>query len=115
MAVASLQMLPYTFTFTAVRFRCFTYREYARYRKHAKGIMHQLLLRSFEVAREREFPLMLLVPQEEWLLGFYAKYGFAQTFDAGVEQMLLLKKVLDLHPYFAGSLPCLIPIFEGVR
>lgn len=97
--VASLQMLPYKFNFHGSEIPVLylsgvcTLPEARR-----KGVMHQLLLRSFEVARERECPLMLLVPQEEWLLSFYAKYGFAQTFDTGVEQMLSLKTVLDLHP-----------------
>ncbi len=99
MAVASLQMLPYSFTFHGCEIPVLYLSGVCTLPEaRKKGIMHQLLLRSFEVAREREFPLMLLVPQEEWLLGFYAKYGFAQTFDAGVEQMPSLKTVLDLHP-----------------
>ncbi|QRX62860.1 GNAT family N-acetyltransferase [Dysgonomonadaceae bacterium zrk40] len=97
-AVASLQMLPYNFTFHGIEIPVLylsgvcTLPEARR-----KGVMHQLLLRSFEVAREREFPMMLLVPQEEWLLGFYAKYGFAQTFDAGRDPLPSLKSFLDAH------------------
>jgi len=97
--VASLQMLPYNFTFHGIEIPVLylsgvcTLPEARR-----KGVMHQLLLRSFEVAREREFPMMLLVPQEEWLLGFYAKYGFAQTFDAGRDPLPSLKSFLDAHP-----------------
>jgi predicted acetyltransferase len=98
-AVASLQMLPYSFTFHGSKIPVLylsgvcTLPEARR-----KGFMHQLLLRSFGVAREREIPLMLLVPQEEWLLGFYARYGFAQTFDAGNEPLPSLKTFIDLHP-----------------
>lgn len=97
-AVASLQMLPYAFTFHGAEIPVLylsgvcTLPEARR-----KGFMHQLLLRSFEVARHRNVPLMLLVPQEEWLLDFYAKYGFAQTFDAGREPLPSLKTLLDAH------------------
>ena len=98
MAVASLQMLPYTFTFHGCEIPVLYLSGVCTLPEaRKKGIMHQLYYAALKWL-EREFPLMLLVPQEEWLLGFYAKYGFAQTFDAGVEQMLLLKKVLDLHP-----------------
>lgn len=111
-AVASLQMLPYSFTFHGREIPVLylsgvcTLPDARR-----KGFMHQLLLRSFEVARERDIPLMLLVPQEEWLLGYYARYGFAQTFDAGLEPLPSLKRVLDAH---AGDLQAAYRAFDAL-
>ncbi|MDD2328245.1 MAG: GNAT family N-acetyltransferase [bacterium] len=97
--VASLQMLPYRFTFHGSEIPILYLSGVCTLPEaRKKGFMQQLLLRSFEVAREREIPLMLLVPQEEWLLTFYAKYGFAQTFDAGSEPLPSIKTVLDAHP-----------------
>lgn len=90
-AVASLQMLPFMFTFCGQEIPILYLSGVStllEYRK--RGYMDQLLHKSFEVAHERNIPLMLLVPQEEWLLRFYDKYGFSQTFDPGKKEMTLL-------------------------
>ena len=98
-AVASLQMLPYSFTFHGREVPLLYLSGVCTLPEaRKKGFANRLLLRSFEVARERDVPLMLLVPQEEWLLSFYAKVGFAQTLDAGNEPLPSLKTVLDAHP-----------------
>lgn len=104
-AVASLQMLPFNFTFCGIEIPVLYLSgvsTLSEYRK--RGYMHKLLLKSFEVAHERNIPLMLLVPQEEWLLKFYNKYGFAQTFDPGEEEISLLgdmKELLEQDPQAA--------------
>ena len=95
-AVSSLQMLSYKFTFCGevipVQYLsgvC-TLPEY-----RGKGYARELLLKSFEVAIERGIPLVILVPQEDWLLSFYTKFGFALAFDSGTEQLPPLKKIID--------------------
>lgn len=96
--VSSLQMLPYQFTFCGTEIPILylagvsTLPEYRR-----RGYTAQLLTKSFEEAAKRDVPLMLLVPQEEWLLNFYDQYGFAQTFDAGVEELPSLKLLVDKY------------------
>ncbi len=98
-AVASLQMLPYRFTFCETEIPVIylagvsTLPEYRR-----KGYVRQLLIKSFEEAERKDVPLMLLVPQEEWLLRFYDRYGFAQTFDAGTKALPSLKVLLEKYP-----------------
>lgn len=98
-AVASLQMLHYQFTFCGAEIPVIylsglcTLPEARR-----KGFMHQLLLKSFDEAAGRGIPLMLLVPQEEWLLQFYERFGFAQTFDSGSEPLPSLKELRDASP-----------------
>jgi predicted acetyltransferase len=97
--VASLQMLPYRFTFCGTEIPVIYLSGVStlpEYRK--RGYVRQLLVRSFEEAARRGVPLMLLVPQEEWLLGFYERYGFAQTFDAGGSELLSLKELIVKHP-----------------
>lgn len=98
-AVASLQMLPYHFTFCGTEIPVIYLSgvsTLSEYRK--RGYVRQLLIRSFEEATHRNVPLMLLVPQEEWLLKFYDRYGFVQTFDTGMEELPSLKVLLEKYP-----------------
>ncbi|MCL1937006.1 MAG: GNAT family N-acetyltransferase [Candidatus Azobacteroides sp.] len=41
-----------------------------------KGYMEKLLSASFERMQTKGYDYVILIPQEEWLLRFYAKYGF---------------------------------------
>ncbi len=96
--VASLQMLEFNFTFYGAEIPIYYLSGVCTLPEaRKKGYMDRLLIRSFEVAKEREIPLMLLVPQEEWLLGFYSKYGFAQTFDQGIDNLVSLKELKDKY------------------
>ncbi|MDD4378686.1 MAG: GNAT family N-acetyltransferase [Dysgonamonadaceae bacterium] len=99
-AVASLQMLPYMFTFCGKEIPA-AYLSGActlpQYR--GKGYMSALLKRSFREMKKRNIPLALLVPQESALLKFYAPFGFAQAFDAGTEELPSLKELLARHPH----------------
>lgn len=97
--VASLQMLPYLFSFCGreipiayISGAC-TLPEYRR-----KGYMSALLVQSFHEMRKRNIPLSLLVPQEAGLVDFYARFGFAPAFDAGTEELPSLKELLARHP-----------------
>jgi predicted acetyltransferase len=97
-AMASLQMLPYQFTFCDVEVPA-VYISGAATLPEArkKGYMQQLLLKSFDEMAKIGVSLSILVPQEEWLLKFYEKYGYAQTFDAGTEELPSLKTLLDKY------------------
>lgn len=100
--VASLQMLPYGFTFCGREIPVSYLSGVSTLEAHRKrGYMDELMVHSLNVAYERQIPLMLLVPQEEWLLRFYDKYGFAQTFDPGDKEMTLLgdmKELIETDP-----------------
>lgn len=97
-AVASLQMLPYQFTFHGNEIPVLYLSGVCTLPEaRNKGFMPQLLLYSFEVAKERGYPLMLLVPQEQWLFNYYARFGFAQTFDLGSEPIYTLNEAFDEH------------------
>ena len=80
--VASLQMLPYSITFYGERIEFYylmglcTLPQYRR-----RGYMEQLIMSSHEVMCERKIPLSVLVPAEEWLFGFYEKYGYEKVFE----------------------------------
>ena len=91
-AMASLQMLPYQFTFCGVEIPI-AYISGASTLPEArkKGYMQQLLLKSFDEMAKNDIPLTLLVPQETWLLGFYERYGYAQTFDASKTELSSLR------------------------
>ena len=110
--VASLQMLPYLFTFCGMEIPVIYLSGVStlpEYRK--RGYVRQLLIRSFEEAARRDVPLILLVPQEEWLLKFYARYGFAQTFDTGTEELISLQVLLERYP---GDLHMAFKMFNSL-
>ncbi|MDL2214834.1 GNAT family N-acetyltransferase [Dysgonomonas sp. OttesenSCG-928-M03] len=93
-AVASLQMLPYTIRFYGKPVTFYyqaglcTLPEYRN-----KGYMGQLISESFRVMQSRNICLSILVPAEDWLFGYYEKYGYVKTFDQG-EQAINLDVIL---------------------
>lgn len=98
-AVASLQMLHYDFTFCGTEIPVIYLAGVCTLpAARRRGYTRQLLLRSFEEALKRDVPLMLLVPQEPWLLQFYGQYGFAQTFDPGTEPLPSLRDLTYTTP-----------------
>ena len=94
--VASLQMLCYNFSFhgseipIAYLSGLCTLPDY-----RSRGYMKQLIINSYQVAKEREAPLMVLVPQDKGVMSYYERFGFAQTFDPGVEALPHLSKIMD--------------------
>ena len=97
-AVASLQMLQFNFTFCDTEIPIYYLSGVSTLPDaRKKGYMQQLLIESYKVCYDRGIPMMLLVPQEEWLLNFYGKYGFAQTFDTGKETLIDIKELLESH------------------
>lgn len=94
-AVSSLQMLHYNFTFCGSEIPIIYLSGVCTLSSYrGRGYSSKLLMKSFEVAAERSIPLLLLVPQEEWLLRFYEKLGFAQTFDAGKDDLPSLSMLI---------------------
>ena len=96
-AVASLQLLHYKFTYCGAEIPI-AYISGACTLPEArkKGYMEALLKQAFIEIAKRDVPLSLLVPEEDWLLGFYSKYGYAQTFDAG-QNLVALDELMNRH------------------
>lgn len=97
-AAASLQMFPYTIRFYGADIPFYYLAGLCtlpQYRN--RGFMGKLILESFAIMRRRGIPLSILVPAEEWLFGYYAKYGYAQTFDKGNEALDLKSICEDYH------------------
>lgn len=98
-AVASLQMLPYTITFYgktipfAYMAGLCTLPEYRN-----KGYMPLLINRAHKILDERDIPLAILIPAEDWLYKYYAKFGYTQVFDKGTEPVYPIKKILADFP-----------------
>jgi predicted acetyltransferase len=81
-AVASLQLQPYTMQLYGEAVQLYylmglcTLPEY-----RGRGYMAQLIVESIKVVKLRGVFLTVLVPAENWLYGYYAKYGYVKTFD----------------------------------
>ena len=96
-AVASLQLLFYNFTYCGNEIPV-AYISGACTLPEArkKGYMAELLKRTYVELDKRNIPLTILVPQEAWLLNFYNKYGYTQTFDGG-QELLSLEELMNRH------------------
>ncbi|MDR1201016.1 MAG: GNAT family N-acetyltransferase [Tannerellaceae bacterium] len=46
-----------------------------------RGLMKELLLHAFQEMKNRGALFTTLIPQEEWLAGYYQKYGYTPCFD----------------------------------
>jgi len=79
--VASLQMIPYRIK-TGDSFWWGGYisgaMTHPNYRK--RGYMEQLLTASFKTMREKGYDYTFLIPQEEYLVDYYAKFGYEKAF-----------------------------------
>ena len=97
-AVASLQLLPYQFSYCGTEIPV-AYISGACTLPEArkKGYMDALLKRTFQELEKRNIPLTILVPEEAWLLGFYNKFGYAQTFDEG-RDLVSLEELIKQYP-----------------
>lgn len=97
--VASLQMLPYTITFYGKEISFYylmglcTLPEYRE-----RGYMAELINKSHEVMKDRDIPLSILVPAEDWLFGFYKKFGYEQVFEKSSQPIPSLKLLLEKYP-----------------
>lgn len=113
-AVSSLQMLPYTITFYGKEIP-FAYLAglctFPEYRK--KGYMEQLIFKAHEILKQRNIPLAILVPAEEWLFDFYRKYGYEQVFEQGKKSIPSLKNILDIHSDIAAAYEAYNSLYIG--
>ncbi len=96
-AVASLQMLPYEMTFgknsisTAYISGACTLPE-----ERKKGYMDELLNVSFTEMKKRNISVTTLIPQEDWLVGFYEKFGYTEMFDIREQKIRLPEYVKNI-------------------
>ncbi len=78
---ASLQLLPYTVKINENSFpAAYIFAVMTAPHERNKGYMRQMMHFAFGVLHERKIPLVLLIPQEEYLFDIYAKYGFEKGF-----------------------------------
>ncbi|MFV0420418.1 MAG: GNAT family N-acetyltransferase [Dysgonomonas sp.] len=96
-AVASLQMLPYSITFykETIPFAYLaglcTLPEYRN-----KGYMAKLINEAHHIIAQRNIHLSILIPAEDWLYGFYEKYGYEQVFERD-DRLIPLKEIIDQY------------------
>lgn len=96
--MACLQMLPYIISFYGQIIPFYYLAGLCTLPEcRGKGYMGKLIDESFAVMAQRGISLSILVPAEEWLFSYYAKFGFETVFDKGGEP-IYLKSILDKYP-----------------
>ena len=111
--ISALQMIPYPMTFCGeviatsyISGAC----THPDEREH--GAMRQLLKETHRRMYEQGILLSTLIPAEEWLLGYYAKSGYAPGFGYAVERV----QAEGLHPSFTCRVEvCTSPDAEHYR
>ncbi|MCC8146985.1 MAG: GNAT family N-acetyltransferase, partial [Bacteroidales bacterium] len=79
--VSSLQMLPYQIKFnSSIEFAGYISGAMTHPDFQKRGFMSQLLISSFEKMKENNYKYSFLIPQEDWLFGFYGQYGYKEAF-----------------------------------
>ena len=110
-AVASLQMLPYQFTFygeeipVAYISGVCTLPEF-----QGRGYMGKLMISAFDLMREREIPLSILIPAEKWLYDYYARFGYEKVFEADKIEIPLLEILQKSN----NDLDIAYAVFDGI-
>ncbi|GHV15869.1 hypothetical protein FACS1894169_08490 [Bacteroidia bacterium] len=98
-AVASLQMHPYTISFYGEEIP-FAYLAglctLPEYRN--KGYMGQLINEAHQILKERKIPLAILIPAENRLFRFYEKFDYEQVFDKSEKPIYPLDRILRESP-----------------
>ena len=84
--VASLQILPYQIKIGEKMHNAGYISGAMTHPEHRKkGYMAQLLKAAAEQMKKQGFTFLFLIPQEEWLFDFYAKYGYEKAFPLTTE------------------------------
>lgn len=112
--VASLQMLSYTITFYGETIP-FAYLAglctLPGYRR--RGYMEQLIFEAHRILAERGISLAILIPAQNWLYGFYEKYGYQQVFDKS-DELIPLDKILEQYPDMDEAYKAFDSIFRKI-
>ncbi|HBK30110.1 MAG TPA: GNAT family N-acetyltransferase [Porphyromonadaceae bacterium] len=97
--VASLQLLPYDFSFCGTEIPAAYYSGVCTLPEaRGKGYMSALMKASLFELQRKNIALALLVPAEQELTSFYGSFGFSTTFDAGNIDLPSLKELSGRWP-----------------
>jgi predicted acetyltransferase len=106
--VAFLHMIPYSLKIGATIYAAgyisgaMTHPEYRK-----KGYMGKLLNASFDVMQQKGYSYTFLIPQEEWLVGFYERFGYQSFVSPSLKDFKNFKvfKSYAEHTQFLATLP----------
>lgn len=80
--VSALQMLPYTMTYYGTEISVsYIYGACTAPEARNQGLMRQLLHHAFDIMKQRDVAVTVLIPAELWLFDYYRKQGYTETFD----------------------------------
>jgi len=62
-----------------------------------KGYMQELLLAAFEEMKQKNYTFSFLIPQEDKLFDYYAKYGYEKAFPKSTQTIRLEENKIDYN------------------
>lgn len=84
--VSALQMIPYTMTWCGTEIRvAYISGACTDPKERGKGLMGELLHKSFHEMRRREYDITALIPASDSLFEFYRAYGYTEVFDYSLQ------------------------------
>ena len=98
--VASLQIIPYDIRCNKKTLSAgyvFGAMTSPKYRN--KGYMSKLLEAAFNEMKAMNMKLSLLIPQEEWLFGYYARLGYVKAFPRSTQPVCLSPKTTGMKAF----------------
>jgi predicted acetyltransferase len=110
-AIAALQMIPYSLKIGTTIYAAgyisgaMTHPDFQK-----KGYMGKLLNAAFEAMKDKGYDYTFLIPQEEWLVGFYERFGYQSFISPPLKDFKVLKtyktyKSYIKHTQFLATLP----------
>lgn len=97
--VAALQIIPYAIKANQAIDRAGYISGAMTHPDHrSKGLMKQLLEEAFRVMEERAFRYTFLIPQKDWLIDYYARFGYERAFPAPATEQLTAPIVCTPNP-----------------
>jgi predicted acetyltransferase len=87
--IASLQMIPYSMKIgTAISTAGYISGAMTHPDFQKRGYMGKLLNAAFKTMQTKGYDYTFLIPQKEWLFGYYGKFGYAPAFPERKENLL---------------------------
>lgn len=99
--VSALYMVPYTFMQNSIEYEIvYLYALATEPAYRGRKIMSQLIEKSLDISRGRDYALSVLIPAQNSLFGYYRQFGFEE----GFSQVKITKSLIEIESYLESQL-----------